>query len=161
MLTEPYIYHITIYKIHVLSEFILKILFTCTFILLPIHFILYLCRKGANIFMIFNENSNIIINMCESLQWNVFPNGAIQKVCHQPRGGGGSSKIVTNSDKGGGGSSQTVMSPLMRKFCDSFQNYWFSVINISYRIAFSLNLFMSNNKRSMTLTESEFRWGWR
>ena len=49
--------------------------------------------------------------------------GAIQKVCHRPKRGGGSSKIVTNSDKGGGGSSQTVMSPLMRKFCDSFQNY--------------------------------------
>ena len=32
--------------------------------------------------------------------------GAIQKVCHRPRGGGGSSKIVTNSDKGGGGSSK-------------------------------------------------------
>ena len=29
--------------------------------------------------------------------------GAIQKVCHRPRGGGGSSKIVTKSDKGGGG----------------------------------------------------------
>ena len=30
--------------------------------------------------------------------------GAIQKVCHRPRGGGESSKIVTKSDKGGGGS---------------------------------------------------------
>ena len=39
--------------------------------------------------------------------------GAIQKVCHRPRGGGGSSKIVTKSDKGGGGSSKTVMSPLI------------------------------------------------
>ena len=29
--------------------------------------------------------------------------GAIQKVCHRPRKGGGSSKIVTNSDKGGRG----------------------------------------------------------
>ena len=74
-------------------------------------------------------------------------------------GGEGSSKIVTKSDKGRGGSSKIVMSPLMRKFCDSFQNYWFSVINISYRIAFSLNLFLSNNKRFyiVTLTESEFR----
>ena len=52
------------------------------------------------------------------------------------------------------GSSQTVMSPLMRKFCDSFQNYWFSVINISYRIAFSLNLFCLATKDS-TL------WHWR
>ena len=88
--------------------------------------------------------------------------GAIQKVCHRPRGRGGSSKIVTNSDKGGGGSSQTVMSPLMIKLCDSFPNYWFSVINISYQIAFSLNLFLSNNKTFyiVTLTESEFRWGW-
>ena len=29
--------------------------------------------------------------------------GGIQKVCHRPRGGGGSSKIVTNSDRGGRG----------------------------------------------------------
>ena len=36
---------------------------------------------------------------------------AIQKVCHRPRGGRGSSKIVTKSDKGGGRSSQMVMSP--------------------------------------------------
>ena len=28
--------------------------------------------------------------------------GAIQKVCHRPRGGGGSSKIVTKSDMGEG-----------------------------------------------------------
>ena len=27
--------------------------------------------------------------------------GAIQKVCHRPRGGGGSSKIVTKCDNGG------------------------------------------------------------
>ena len=39
--------------------------------------------------------------------------GAIQKVYHRPRGGGGSSKIVTKSDKGGRGSSKTVMSPLI------------------------------------------------
>ena len=37
--------------------------------------------------------------------------------------GGGSGKIVTNGDKVGGGSCQTVMSPLMREFCDSFLNY--------------------------------------
>ena len=29
--------------------------------------------------------------------------GTIQKVCHRPRGGGRSSKIVTKCDKGGGG----------------------------------------------------------
>ena len=28
--------------------------------------------------------------------------GAIQKVCHRPRGGGGSSKIVAKCDKGEG-----------------------------------------------------------
>ena len=32
--------------------------------------------------------------------------GAIQKVCHRPRGGGGSSKMVTKSDKGGRGVKQ-------------------------------------------------------
>ena len=37
--------------------------------------------------------------------------------------GGGSSKIVKNTDKGREGSSKIVMSPLMRKFCDSLQNY--------------------------------------
>ena len=40
--------------------------------------------------------------------------GAIQKVCHRPRGRGGSRKIVTKSDKGGRGSSQMVMSPLQK-----------------------------------------------
>ena len=77
-------------------------------------------------------------------------------------GGRGSSKIVTKSDNGGRGLSQTVMSPLMRNFFDSFQNYWFSVINFGYRNAFSLNLFLSNNKTFyiVTLMKSEFRWGW-
>ena len=37
--------------------------------------------------------------------------------------GRGSSKIVKYSGKGGVGSSKIVMSPLMRKFLDSFQSY--------------------------------------
>ena len=40
--------------------------------------------------------------------------GAIQKVCHRPRGEGGSSKIVTKCDKGRDRSSQRVMSPLQK-----------------------------------------------
>ena len=43
---------------------------------------------------------------------NVMFLGAIQKVCHRPRGEGGSSKIVAKGDKGEGGSNKTEMSPL-------------------------------------------------
>ena len=32
------------------------------------------------------------------------------------------------------------------EFCDSFKSYSFSAVNFSYPIAFSLNLFFSNNK---------------
>ena len=48
------------------------------------------------------------------------------------------------------------------KFCDSFQNYWFSVINFNYRIAFSLNSFLFNNKTFyiVTLTCSLFYGKW-
>ena len=87
-------------------------------------------------------------------EWRVRYLGAIQKVCHRPRGGGRSSKSSDKQWQWGGGSSQTVMSPLMRKLCESFPNYWFSVININYRIAFSLNLFFLTTKHS-TL------WRWR
>ena len=43
-----------------------------------------------------------ILNFELSISQNRDTLGAIQKVCHRPRGGGGSSKIVTKSDKGGG-----------------------------------------------------------
>ena len=56
--------------------------------------------------------------------------GAIQKVCHRPRGGRGSSKIVTKSEKGGGGSSQTVMSPSI-----NFQRKMYrKIIHVNYDI---------------------------
>ena len=42
------------------------------------------------------------LSMTVIFPWPCFPFGAIQKVCHRPRGEG-SSKIVTNSDKGGKG----------------------------------------------------------
>ena len=38
-----------------------------------------------------------------TLKYKYWSVGAIQKVCHRPRGGVGSSKIVTKSDKGGRG----------------------------------------------------------
>ena len=43
--------------------------------------------------------------------------GAIQKVCHRPRGGGGSSKIVTKSDKGGRGVKPNGDVTTSKKYC--------------------------------------------
>ena len=47
--------------------------------------------------------------------------GAIQKVCHRPRGGGGSSKIVTKCDKGGRGVKQKSDVTTSKKY--RFNNY--------------------------------------
>ena len=75
ILIELYICYITIYKIYVLSEFILKkyFLYLKDFDLLALlhshlfTFVSYFC-KGANIITIYNENSNIITDKCEFLQ---------------------------------------------------------------------------------------------
>ena len=68
ILTEPNICYTTIYKFNGLSQFILKISIYLHFYIPPIHFVLYFCMMGANIIMIYNDNSNIIINMYEFLQ---------------------------------------------------------------------------------------------
>ena len=63
---------------------------------------------------------NMIVLVPEFPSLSKIPMGPFKKYVTSLGGGGWSSKIVTISDKGGRGSSETVMSPLMRKFCDSF-----------------------------------------
>ena len=63
--------------------------------------------------------------------------GAIQKVCHRPRGGGGSSKIVTKSDKGGRG-----VKPNGDVTVYQFQRKMYrKIIHVNYDIFANLELF--------------------